>query len=702
MYQFSRAIYRELAPQIVAPAAGSPGRQQPRRRASRLRGRRHAHGDRPPLLRPARAHAVLRHPQLLPDVRAGARPQVVAATSARRSSSSRCTRTRATRPSAARRRSAAPRPAKAPPASACRSPATATAPPTSTSRTPRTASCRGSREPSRVGSPGNAPGGRRRRHLHRRRAVVGEARVHTAKVPSTPAEQSRGVLEAVAAVLDRAGARAEQVRRFAHGMTVATNALLEGRTARTALIATAGFTDVIELGRQDRPHLYRLCDAAPAPLVPAELRFGAPERVGPDGTLRELDPDGAPARSSRDSPASARRRRRGAPSLLRRPRSRAAARRALRRAAAGPRRLPVAASSSAPSASSSAPRRPRSTPRSLRCSGPTCARSAPARRAPACPSRDHAVQRRAHRRRARRRPRGADRALRPRRRRRRGAAAARAAPASRTSLCFDMGGTSCDVCLIDGGEVRETAERAIAGRPLSLPALDIHTVGAGGGSIAWRDPGGALRVGPASAGAEPGPACYGRGGPQPTVTDANLLLGRLLEDSPLAGGLALDRAGAPRRVASLARARHGRLSCAPGHRARGRGRDAGCAAPDDRRAGDRSAPLRAHAVRRRRAPARGRPRQELGVERILCPRTSGVLCALGLAAAAPRRDAARTVMMDREQLDSAALEREREEPARRGALRRSACEPAAARAGPPRAALPRPVVRAARRRRAHG
>jgi N-methylhydantoinase A len=118
-------------------------------------------------------------------------------------------------------------------------------------------------------------------------------------------------------------------------------------------------------------------------------------------------------------------------------------------------------------------------------------------------------------------------------------------------LCFDMGGTSCDVCLIDGSQVAETAERAIAGRPLSLPALDIHTVGAGGGSIAWRDRGGALRVGPASAGAVPGPACYGRGGAQPTVTDANLLLGRLLEDSPLAG--ALDARPRRRRAARVSR-----------------------------------------------------------------------------------------------------------------------------------------------------
>jgi N-methylhydantoinase A len=85
----------------------------------------------------------------------------------------------------------------------------------------------------------------------------------------------------------------------------------------------------------------------------------------------------------------------------------------------------------------------------------------------------------------------------------------------------------CDVCVVDGGVVRERAPATLAGRPLALPMLDVHTVGAGGGSIAWRDPGGALRVGPRSAGADPGPACYGRGGTEPTVTDANLLLGYL-------------------------------------------------------------------------------------------------------------------------------------------------------------------------------
>ena len=155
-------------------------------------------------------------------------------------------------------------------------------------------------------------------------------------------------------------------------------------------------------------------------------------------------------------------------------------------------------------------------------------------------------------------------------------------------LCFDMGGTSCDVCVIEDSHVHETAERTIAGRPLSLPALDIHTVGAGGGSIAWRDPGGALRVGPASTGAAPGPACYGRGGHLATVTDANLLLGRLLEDSPLAGGLSLDRQAAEQAISALAdELRHRAARLRRRNRARRRGGDARGVAGDDGRARDR-------------------------------------------------------------------------------------------------------------------
>src|SRR5258708_40065328 len=123
--------------------------------------------------------------------------------------------------------------------------------------------------------------------------LVAAGRVHTAKTPTTPDDEARGVLAAAAAVLERAGAEASGVRAFAHGMTVATNALLEGRGARTALVATDGFTDVVELGRQARAHLYRLCDAAPAPLVGADLRFAARERMTHQGPLLALAADGA-------------------------------------------------------------------------------------------------------------------------------------------------------------------------------------------------------------------------------------------------------------------------------------------------------------------------------------------------------------------------------------------------------------------------
>ena len=134
--------------------------------------------------------------------------------------------------------------------------------------------------------PGHAPRGRRRRDVHGRRARGRRPAGH-GEGPETPKDQSEGVMEAVRAALEAAGAEAGDIEVFAHGMTVATNALLEGNGARTALVATEGFTDVVELGRQARADLYRLCAAHPAPLVPPERRFAAPERMGPDGVLRD-------------------------------------------------------------------------------------------------------------------------------------------------------------------------------------------------------------------------------------------------------------------------------------------------------------------------------------------------------------------------------------------------------------------------------
>ena len=120
--------------------------------------------------------------------------------------------------------------------------------------------------------------------------LVGD-RLVTGKSPTTPGDQSQGVMDAVDEALAAAGAAPGDVERFVHGMTVGTNALLEGRVARTALLATEGFTDLEELGRQARAELYRLCAGHPPPLVPAELRVPVPERAGPEGVLRPLDED---------------------------------------------------------------------------------------------------------------------------------------------------------------------------------------------------------------------------------------------------------------------------------------------------------------------------------------------------------------------------------------------------------------------------
>src|SRR3954454_21468428 len=122
-------------------------------------------------------------------------------------------------------------------------------------------------------------------------ALLDGDRLITAKAPSTPDDQSRGVIDAVKAALDKASASAGDVERFVHGMTVGTNALLEGKVAKTALLATEGFTDLEELGRQARADLYRLCVGHPPPIVPPERRIAARERCGPDGVIRELDED---------------------------------------------------------------------------------------------------------------------------------------------------------------------------------------------------------------------------------------------------------------------------------------------------------------------------------------------------------------------------------------------------------------------------
>jgi N-methylhydantoinase A len=459
----------------------------------------------------------------------------------------------------------------------------------------------------------------------------------TAKAPTTPRDQSEGVLRAVEAALAAAGARASEVERFAHGMTVGTNALLEGRVARTALLATEGFTDLEELGRQARAELYRLCAGHPPPLVPPELRIPVPERTGPDGVLRALDRErlralvrercgdveaaavcllwgfrhrdheravaalleeelsGVHVSTSHETAGVFREYERcattvvdaGLSPLLRRYLERLAE----RAREAGLPEPEVMLSGGGVASASTAARH-----------GSWTVLSGPA---------GGAV----------------------------GAARSAERAGSCDVVCLDMGGTSCDVSVAFGGRARETGGREVGGRALALPMVDVHTIGAGGGSVGWRDAGGALRVGPRSAGAEPGPACYGRGGEEPTVTDANLLLGYLDSESPLAGGVELDLAAAERAVGRLAES----LGLSVEEAAAGIARVAGAEMAravrvmtvergiDPRELGllafGGAGPLHACAIA-----------DELGMRRVVVPRASGVLSALGLIVSERRRD----------------------------------------------------------------
>jgi len=359
--------------------------------------------------------------------------------------------------------------------------------------------------------------------------LTDENELRTAKIP-TARRQEESVVAAATAV------GAVGVERFAHGTTVATNALLERKGARTAFVATEGFEHLLHLRRQDRAELYRLCVDHPAPLVPLERCYGVRERTGPEGVIAPLELDSLPEFeadavavcllfSFRDLDHE----RAVAAELRRRlPDARVVAShevspefREYERASTtavdaylGP---VVAGYLEALGAGAAAAGLP--APLVMRSSGGVASlEEAAAHPAVALLSGPAAGTV--------------------------GAALLARRAGFENAISFDMGGTSTDVSLIVGGRASLTAEREVGGLPLRLPAVDLHTVGAGGGSIVWLDSGGAVRVGPESAGADPGPACYGRGGTRPTVTDANLLLGRL--PAVLAGGIELDADAAAR------------------------------------------------------------------------------------------------------------------------------------------------------------
>lgn len=379
----------------------------------------------------------------------------------------------------------------------------------------------------------------------------GDRRVRVAKVPSTPEDPGRAVVEGLVALLGE-----EEADSLVHGTTVATNTLLQRDGARTAFVTTAGFEDVIEIGRQDRAELYALEPAAPEPVVPADLRIGIEERVLADGTVEKpvtsedieallqrlqalgceavavgflhawIEPDherrivealrrgGMAACASHELSGEYREYERFTTTTLNAyllPRMSGYLRRLEEHAPC--RRLRVMQSDGGTAPASRAAGEP---VRAI-LSGPA------------------------------------------------GGVVGAWGVASRSgcarALTLDMGGTSTDVALC-AGAFASRSETTFEGLPVRTRILDLHTVGAGGGSIAWVDEGGALRVGPRSAGAVPGPACYGRGGREATVTDANLLLGLLDPSRPLGGGsgLRLEPESARRVVDQLA----GRLGLPPG------------------------------------------------------------------------------------------------------------------------------------------
>jgi N-methylhydantoinase A len=449
--------------------------------------------------------------------------------------------------------------------------------------------------------------------------LLEDGRVSTGKV-LTAVRQEESVLAAARA------AGAGDVERFAHGTTVATNALLERKGARTAFVTNAGFEHLLHLRRQTRAQLYRPCADWPEPLVPLDRCHGVRGRMGPHGELEPLDLSSLPELDAdsvavcllhayRDSAHE----RALADELRRRlPDARVVAShevapefREYERASTtaadaylGPVVGRYLEALSAACADAGLPE-----PLVMRSSGgvatPAEAAAHPATILVSGPAAGVV-----------------------------GASRIAALAGIDDAIAFDMGGTSTDVCLIAAGRAERASERAVSGLPIRLPTVDLHTVGAGGGSLVWRDAGGALRVGPQSAGANPGPACYGRGGTQATVTDANLLLGRL--PARLAGGVELDVAAAERACAGIDPAAVVDVVNAEMLRALRvvsveRGHDpAGFALVAFGGAG----PLHACELA-----------DELGMRTVLVPEIAGVLSALGLVAAEERRDTVRSYLV---------------------------------------------------------
>ena len=477
-------------------------------------------------------------------------------------------------------------------------------------------------------------------------AVLEDGKLTVHKLPSTPADPSRGILQGV----KETGVTSAE---FVHGSTVATNALLEGKGARTALVTTMGFEDVLEIGRQNRAELYNLeMDRAPA-LAPSELRFGLPERVDHTGTIIEdLTPEaiqnliGLLEESKAEAVAvsflfsflntaheemvlSALRKMKDPPyisvsfQVLPEFREYERTSTVVVNAYVGQVMSRYLGELEGPLGKGL---------RIMQSSGG----SITARLASEQPVRTILSG-----------PAGGVV----------GAFYTAMQAGYPDIITLDMGGTSTDVSLCPG-EIKETTSANVGGYPIGVPMIDIHTVGAGGGSIARVDTGGALVVGPESAGADPGPACYGTGD-QITVTDANLLLGRLLPDRFLGGRMTLDRG----RVDGLMRKLAGQINADSNQTALGINRVVNA---------NMERAIRTISLERGYDPrlftlvpfGGAGPMhacelaQELGIPRILVPSHPGILSALGVAIADIVKDYSRTVMLRGADLDRGRIDEE--------------------------------------------
>ena len=488
--------------------------------------------------------------------------------------------------------------------------------------------------------------------------VIRDGKLEVHKEPSTPDDPARAVLTGLAHLLGTTDAE------VVHGSTVATNALLERTGACTALVCTAGFEDVLEIGRQIRPAIYDINVEKPAPLVPPERRLGLAERMDASGTVLTPLTDEALADLVNRLAAS------GADSiaicLLHAYANPEHERRVADTLRQGTDAFVTASHEVLPEfreyerTSTTAVNAfvgPVMTGYLTRIGG-----ELDVDRVRIMQSNGGIVSLTAAR----------DFAVHTVLSGPAGGAVGGLEIARRAGfdhiITFDMGGTSTDVSLCPGHLVH-TAESIIGGLPIRVPVIDIHTVGAGGGSIAWRDPGGSLRSGPQSAGAVPGPVCYDRGGTEPTVTDANLVLGRLSPAHFLGGRQTLPVDPARAAIAQLATS----LNLSPIETAEGilrvtnatmerairvisleRGYD-----PRDFTLVCFGGAGGMHAADLARA---------LGLPRVLIPRAAGTLSALGMLLADVVRDYSRTVLLPVMQFEAATVEqafRELEERAHR-------------------------------------